>query len=51
MIGKDKTRIVITITDKDKTKLDELAKQENRNISNMVATIIKKYIDENEKSE
>lgn len=51
MIGKDKTRIIVTITNEDKIKLEKLAELENRNLSNMVATIIKKYIDGNEKSE
>lgn len=50
MIGKDKTRIIITITNEDKIKLEELAKLENRNVSNLVATIIKKYINENDTS-
>lgn len=50
MIGKDKTRIIITITNEDKNKLEKLAESENRNLSNMVATIIKKYFNEIDKS-
>lgn len=48
MIKEDKTRIQVTITKDTKKKLEKLAKQENRSVSNFVSTIISKHIKDNE---
>ena len=44
MIKEDKTRIQVVITKDTKEKLEKLAKQENRSVSNFVSTLITKYI-------
>lgn len=41
-----KTRTLVTLELKDKEKLQEIAKQENRSFSNLVETILKKYLSE-----
>lgn len=44
MIGKDKTRTNITIEKELKTKLEQVAKDQNRSFNNLVITILKDYI-------
>lgn len=44
MIKEDKTRIQVVITKDTKEKLEKLAKQENRSVSNFVSTLITNYI-------
>ena len=43
-VGKDSTRIGATITKDDYNKLKEIAYKQNRSISNMIAIIIREYI-------
>jgi predicted HicB family RNase H-like nuclease len=43
MIGKDKTRTNITIEKELKTKLEQIAKDQNRSFNNLVITILKDY--------
>lgn len=43
MIGKDKTRTNITIEKDLKTKLEQIAKEQNRSFNNLVITILKDY--------
>lgn len=43
MIGKDKTRTNITIEKELKTKLEQIAKEQNRSFNNLVITILKDY--------
>lgn len=45
MISDNNTRTLITIPKETKTKLEELAKKENRSLNNMIVTIINKYIE------
>lgn len=47
MIKEDKTRIQVVITKDTKEKLEKLAKQENRSVSNFVSTLISNHIKEN----
>lgn len=46
MIKEDKTRIQVVISKDTKEKLEKLAKQENRSVSNFVSTLISKHIKE-----
>lgn len=43
-IGDDKVRTLITLTKEDKAILEELAKGDNRNLSNYINTVLKKHI-------
>lgn len=43
-ISKDNTRTNLTISKELKTKLEELAKQENRSFNNLVITILENYL-------
>ncbi|VYU50849.1 hypothetical protein [Clostridium butyricum] len=47
-IGKDKVRIALTLNKDIKDKLDKLAEQDNRTTSNLINTIILKYLNEAE---
>ncbi|RXI57268.1 hypothetical protein DP122_00360 [Clostridium tetani] len=49
MIKKENTRIYVTISKKLHSKLKNEAEYEGRSVSNMAATIIKKYYKEKEK--
>ena len=44
MVGKDKERMILTISKEDKTKLQEIAKEENRSLNNLINTILKEYL-------
>jgi metal-responsive CopG/Arc/MetJ family transcriptional regulator len=44
MVGKDKIRILITITKDMKTELEQVAINENRTVANLIVTILRKYI-------
>ena len=48
-IGKDKVRSALTIEKDFKAQLEEIAKENNRSFNNMVITILKEYVKENEK--
>ena len=48
-ISKDKTRTQITIEKELKTKLEEVAKEQNRSFNNLVITVLKDYINTLEK--
>jgi metal-responsive CopG/Arc/MetJ family transcriptional regulator len=48
-IGKDKTRIVVTLTKELKEDLEKLAEAENRNVSNLINTILINYVKDNKK--
>lgn len=39
-----KTRLMITVDKEDRAVLEKIALEQNRNLSNLVATIIKEYI-------
>lgn len=43
-IGKDKTRIIVTLPDNIKNKLDIQAQKENRPVANLVANLIVTYL-------
>lgn len=43
-VGKDKTRIPLTIELKDREVLKELADQDNRTVNNLIIHLIKTYI-------
>lgn len=45
-IGNDKTRVLITISKEMKSKLELQAEKENRNVSNLINTILIKYLSE-----
>ena len=49
MIGKDKVRTLISINKELKNQLQELAEKDNRSFNNMIITILKEYVKENEK--
>lgn len=44
-ISKDNTRTNITIPKELKSKLEELAKQDNRSFNNLVITVLREYIE------
>lgn len=50
-VDKDKTRINVTLQTDLKIKLDEAAKKEERSTSNLVAKLIKEYIEQNQSRE
>lgn len=43
-VSDEKTRTLITLLKTDKTKLEQIAKEENRSFSNLVETILKEYL-------
>ena len=43
-IADDKTRTLITIRKTDKAKLEKIAQEQNRSFSNLVETILLKYL-------
>lgn len=43
-VSKDKTRTLITLLKKDKEKLEQIAREQNRSFSNLVETILKEYL-------
>lgn len=45
-IGKDKTRIVLTMPIEIKEKIDEMARNDNRHTSNYILNLLLKHIDE-----
>jgi len=47
-IGKDKTRMVVTVTKEEHEKIKEYAKKENRNVSNYMQVLIKEHIEKME---
>lgn len=48
-IGGDKTRIIITVDKELKNQLEELAKKDNRNLSNYLNNVLIKYAEEHTK--
>ena len=48
-ISKDNVRTVLTISKELKSKLEVIAKQENRSLNNLIITILKNFVDEREK--
>lgn len=50
-IGKDKTRIVLTMPIDIKEKIDQLAKDDNRHTSNYILNILLKHIDQMESNQ
>lgn len=46
-ISDKNTRIAVTIPKDIKLQIEKIACQENRSLSNLIVTLIKKYIDEN----
>lgn len=45
-ISENNTRIIITIPKETKNKIEKIASCENRSLSNLVVTIINKYIED-----
>lgn len=45
-IGKDKTRIILTLPKEVKNKLDILAKEDNRTTSNYLQNLIYKHLEQ-----
>ncbi|MDA3732133.1 hypothetical protein PBV87_11625 [Niameybacter massiliensis] len=45
-IGADKVRVMVTISETEKQQLEEISKLQNRNLSNLIGTIIKEYLNE-----
>ena len=43
-ISKDNTRMMLTIPKDLKIKLEQIAKEQNRSVNNLILTIIKNYI-------
>lgn len=43
-IGEDKTRIILTVPKDLKEILMEIAKDENRSLTNLIVTILKDYV-------
>lgn len=43
-IGEDKTRIILTVPKDLKEVLMEIAKDENRSLTNLIVTILKDYV-------
>lgn len=43
--SEDKTRTNITIPKNLKTKLEEIAKKENRSFNNLVITVLQKFVE------
>lgn len=43
-ISKDNTRMMFTIPKDLKIKLEQIAKEQNRSVNNLILTIIKNYI-------
>lgn len=43
-ISDKKTRTLVTLEIKDKEKLQEIAREQNRSFSNLVETILKDYL-------
>lgn len=43
-ISKNKTRYALTLEKEDKRKLEQIAKQENRSLNNLIETILKNYL-------
>lgn len=46
-IEKNNIRIMVTISRDENEMLKELAKKENRSVSNLVATLVKKHLKDN----
>ena len=46
-IDKDNIRIMLTISRDEHEMLKEIAKKENRSVSNLVATLVKKHLKDN----
>lgn len=44
-VDKDNIRIMVTITREENEILKEMAKKENRSVSNLVGTLVKKYLE------
>lgn len=43
-IGEDKTRVILTVPKDLKEVLTEIAKEENRSLTNLIVTILKDYV-------
>lgn len=43
-IGEDKTRVIVTLPKELKATLSEIAKEENRSLTNLIVTILKDFI-------
>lgn len=47
-IGKDKTRMVVTLEKEEHEKIKRYAEKENRNVSNYMQVLIKEHIEKME---
>jgi metal-responsive CopG/Arc/MetJ family transcriptional regulator len=43
-IREDKTRVIVTLPKELKETLSEIAKEENRSLTNLIVTILKDYV-------
>lgn len=43
-IGEDKTRVIVTLPKELKETLSEIAKEENRSLTNLIVTILRDFI-------
>jgi metal-responsive CopG/Arc/MetJ family transcriptional regulator len=43
-IGEDKTRVIVTLPKELKETLSEIAKEENRSLTNLIVTIMKDFV-------
>ena len=50
-IGSDKKRLVVTVTKELESKLKILAEKDKRNLSNYIAMLLDKHIEEMEKND
>ena len=48
-VSKDKTGVLVNMDKTLKEKLSELAKKQNRSLSNLIVTILKDYVDSADK--
>ena len=48
-IGEDKARLILTVSKELKVALEELAKADNRNLSNYLNNVLIKYVEDNTK--
>jgi predicted DNA-binding protein len=50
MISKDNKRILVTVPAEIKIQLEELAKKENRTLTNYIATVLLQHLEQEKKA-
>ena len=48
-VSKEKTGVLVNMDKTHKEELSKLAKEQNRSLSNLIVTILKKYVDSADK--